>query len=150
MEEARQDEAHRYFSTTLFNQTWDLLDLKERSAVQEEAMILKAFASYYHWLERPDVNAEKRSIACWQISRVWAVLENGLEAQRWARRSIDEAQDAADPFFLGYGFEALARAANLIGDESLRVSALEVAKELSKEVPDKASREALLADLETI
>jgi len=150
MEIEQQDLAHRHFSASLFNQTWDLLDLKERSSAQEELMLLKAMASYYHWTQRPDVTPEKNSIACWQISRVYSVLENGLEAQRWARRSIDEAQEAADPFFLGYGFEALARAAGLIGDESLRASALEVARELSKEVPDTGSREALLADLETV
>lgn len=145
-----ENAAHRHFSATLFNQTWEYLDKTERTQEDEEMMILTAFASYYHWTQRSDVNPEKVSIATWQISRVYAVLGNGNEAVRWARRSVEEAEKGSDPFFLGYGFEALARACDLVGDTELLDAALRTAEELATLVPDKASREALQADLATI
>lgn len=143
-------EAHQYFSASLFNSTWVLIDKSERTADEQEQMLLRAMSSYYHWTQRSDVDSSKRSIGCWQISRVYAVLDNGMEAQRWARRAIDEAEHSADPFLLAYGFEALGRAASLIGDEQLAASSVVVAMELANSIQDASQRAALMADLETI
>lgn len=142
--------AHRYFSASLFNSAWDLIDKSERTADEQEQMLLRSIASYFHWTQRPDVDSSKRSIACWQIARVYALQDNGMEAQRWARRAIDEAEHSADSFLLAYGFEALGRAASIIGDEQLAASSVVIAMEFSQSIADMSQRAALIADLETI
>ena len=82
---------HRQQSVALFNRAWDLLDRSERTPAEDEAMFLAACASLWHWNQRDDVTARHRSIGCWQISRVQAMLNRGADSMHWARRSLEEA-----------------------------------------------------------
>ncbi len=40
--------AHKFFSVTCFNQTWDLMDKAERTAEEDEEMLRLSLASHYH------------------------------------------------------------------------------------------------------
>lgn len=142
---------HRQQSVALFNRTWDLLDRSERTASEDEAMFLAACASLWHWNQRDDVTSRHRSIGCWQISRVLAVLGRGSEAMLWAKRSLEEAIAAgSDPFYTGYAHEAIARAAGAMGKSDLMRRHLTTARDTAAGVADEGLRKALQDDIASI
>jgi len=73
---------HRSEAISLFNKTWELIDLKERTFDQQLEMIRTAHASRYHWGIAGDFVNWSRSD--WQISRVYAVLGEGKNALKYA------------------------------------------------------------------
>ena len=74
--------AHRHFSVDCFNRTWDFIDKPERSAEDDEAMVLCTLASLWHWTQRADCTDQNRSIGHWQASRVYALIGQGDNARR--------------------------------------------------------------------
>ncbi|WP_395741367.1 hypothetical protein [Prosthecobacter sp.] len=64
---------HRAFSADCFNRTWQLLEKPDRTAEDDEQMLLLAMASLWHWTQREDCTLRHRSIGYWQVSRVYAV-----------------------------------------------------------------------------
>lgn len=142
-------EAHAWFAKRCFNAVWDLLDQASRTAEEEEAMVRLCQASIYHWTQRDDCQPKNLSVGYWQAARVSAVLERGEEALRYGELSLQWA-DGQPPFYRGYAHEALARAAALAGAVSSRDEHLAAARALAEQVDDAGSREALIADLDTI
>lgn len=141
-------EAHRHFSTSLFNATWVLLDQPERTDDDNAQMLLRAMASYYHWTARADATDRHHSVGAWLIARVQAVLGRAEEARWWAQRSLAAAQRGGlSPFYVAYAHEALARAACVRGDASETSAQLELAHALILQVEDMDERQALMADL---
>ena len=53
--------AHRHFAATCFNAAWELIDKPDRTPAEDEQMLLRTFASFYHWTQRADCTAENRS-----------------------------------------------------------------------------------------
>jgi len=144
-------DAHRHFSGALFNEAWTLIEKPDRDDQDDEQMVATAFASYFHWTQRPDVDDQKRSIGCWQISRVCALVGEASHAKRWAERSIRYAVNHGDdPFYVGYGYEALARAAKVAGEPAALRDALASARACAERVEDDTMRAPLEADLATI
>ncbi|MBU6160634.1 MAG: hypothetical protein KGO50_05900 [Myxococcales bacterium] len=142
---------HRQQSVALFNRAWDLLDRGERTPAEDEAMFLAACASLWHWNQRDDVTARHRSIGCWQISRVQAMLNRGADSMHWARRSLEEAIAAgSDPFYTGYAHEAVARAAGILGKTELMRRHQTTARDMAAGVADEGLRKALQDDLNTV
>ena len=107
--------AHRHFSAACFNETWALLDKANRTPEENRQMIATAWASLYHWTQRPDCTSQHLSVGYWQVSRVHAVLNLAQEARRYAE-VCDAYSHDLPPFYRGYAQEALARAAALTGD----------------------------------
>lgn len=138
--------AHIYFSAHCFNATWDLLDKPERSPEEDRRMVALSQASLYHWLNRPDCGNQQISIGYWLASRVQAALGNASEAQRWAQVCLDYSGEL-EPFYLGYAFEALARAAHLKHDSASATALLTQAEAQAALVADKEDRDVLLKDL---
>jgi hypothetical protein len=68
------DQLHRHFSSACFNETWRLIDNPNRTARDNEAMILSASTSLWHWMQRPDCSDQNLSIGHWQLSRVYALV----------------------------------------------------------------------------
>src|SRR5688572_8043756 len=93
--------AHRYFSATCFNRTWDWLDKANRSSDDDEAMIACCLASLWHWLQRPDCTPRNRSVAFWQVSRVYAMVGQPQNAWRYGELCL-KASEGEEPFYLGY------------------------------------------------
>ena len=139
---------NRFFSAACFNRTWDLLDKKDRSAAETEAMIHTAHASLWHWLERPDVTHEKRSIGDWLLSRVYAEAGMGDRALHYGGLSVEEAESGElEPFYLGYAFEAIARAYLVQGHGHEASSWKARAQAEAAKVIDMESRALLEGDL---
>ena len=40
---------HRLIAVRLFNETWDLIEKKDRTGDDDSQMLEKAYASLYHW-----------------------------------------------------------------------------------------------------
>ena len=75
-------------------------------------MVHTVHASRYHWgrVGKP-LNL---SIAEWQLSRVYSVLRRAEPALYYARRCLAISRQARlEPFYLGYAYEALARASSI-------------------------------------
>jgi hypothetical protein len=138
--------AHRYFSAACFNRTWELLDKPERTPEDNDLLIAAALASLWHWRQRLDCARRNLSIGYWQISRVYSVLGQAQNAWRYAEWCL-KVSEGEEPFYLGYAYEALARAAKLADDGELARQYLRHADELAAQVPDGEEREMLTRDL---
>jgi hypothetical protein len=138
--------AHRHFAVECFNRVWALIDKVDRTPDEDEAMVLCATASLWHWTQRPDCTARNLSIGHWQVSRVHALVGHGGSSMRHARRSLELAE-GSPPFYVGYAHEACARAALVLGDVAIFRTHLEKARACATSVQDSHARDALERDL---
>jgi hypothetical protein len=120
MESADAAKTDRDFAAEFFDETWALLDLKERTKEQIERMIHCSHASFYHLTRVPDIGTKNRVKGYWQLSRVYAAAGQGAVARTYAYRCLDEARSDGDPFLLTIACESLGRAAAVLGDGAER------------------------------
>lgn len=138
---------HRYFSAHCFNSAWDLIDKTDRTSEESELMIQLNQASLWHWSQREDCTDQNRSIGYWQASRIRALLGHVDEARRSAQLCLRYSQQL-EPFYLGYAYEALARAEHVAGNASGAAEYLAEARRLAGLVTDKDEKKLLLDDLD--
>ena len=142
---------HRRFSAECFNDCWTLIDKKDKSPRDVEDMLLCSSASMWHWKKRADCKPLNMSIGYGQLSRAYALAGQHDMAKLFARRCLKEAIDGkAPPFYLGYAYEALARAE--IGLRNFRAAAydLEKAQAQLTGVTDTKEKGWLKADLDAL
>lgn len=143
--------ANRYFAAECFNSAWSMMDKSPRTHAEDEQMLLRAFASFFHWTQRPDCSSENRSISLWHISRVYALLNQPENALRYGEQCLAESQAAnLPPFYVGYAYEALSRAEMVAHHQARMQSYLALAHATAQQVTDAEDQQALLNDLETI
>lgn len=143
-------QAHGYFSIFCFNASWDLINKTDRTPAEEDAMIHLAHTSLYHWSRRADCTDQNLSIGYWQLSRVYALAGQGTCALRYARSCLTISQQhGVARIFMGYAYEALARAYALMGDQEQVGVYLAKAKEIAATLPND-DREQLLSDMADI
>ena len=138
--------AHKFFSADCFNRAWDLMDRQVRSAEDDRMMVLLNQASLYHWSQRPDNDNKSQSIGYWQSSRIQSLLGNAAEAMRYASICLEYSREL-EPFYLGYAYEAFARAAMVAADTAQFEKYKSEALKQAQLVPGQEDREALLKDL---
>ena len=145
------ESAHRYFSAQCFNQAWDLIDKEDRTPEEDEQMILLNMASRWHWSQRPDYGLKNHSVGCWQASRVYALAGQAENAWRYAQLSLDAAREGdLGPFYVGYAYEALARAEKAAGNQEKMDEYLGEARYTAGAVDDDGERKLLMDDLDAI
>jgi hypothetical protein len=143
--------AHKYFSADCFNKTWELIDKTDRTPEEDEQMLRLSMASAWHWTQREDCQPTNMSIAYWQIARVYALLQQADNARRYGQLCLDVSSgENIEPFYLGYAYEALARAEMVAGDPTRMQRYLEKAHQAAELVTDTESKGMLVADLKTI
>lgn len=145
-------EAHRRLGAALFNHTWTLLGLPERTAAQVDEMIHSAHASRYHWGAAGDAGeAVNLARGEWQCSRVYAVLGRAEPALWHARRcvEINEANGIAD-WDIASAYEAAARAHAVAGDLPAAREWAARARAACDAIVDPADREVIEGDLATL
>jgi hypothetical protein len=120
MESVDAAKTDRDFAAEFFEETWKLLDLKDRTKEQIEKMIHCAHASFYHLARVPDIGTKNRVKGYWQLSRVYAAAGQGAVARTYAYRCMDEARSDGDPFLMTLACESLGRAAAVLGDGAER------------------------------
>ena len=121
MAEPHEDNDHdavRTLAASLFNRTWDLLELDSRTTEQDEEMVHAAHASRHHWGQVGEpINLARGD---WQIARVYAELGRGEPALHHARRYLECCEaDEHGPFDLAFAHEGMARARLVSGDGDL-------------------------------
>jgi hypothetical protein len=143
--------AHQYFSATCFNQAWDLIDKAERTANEDEAMLRLSLASTWHWTQRADCAPCNLSVGYWQTSRIYAMLGQADNARRYGMLSLDQCRhEGVLPFYLGYAYEALARAEMTAGDTVKMKEYLAQAHDAADRMMEEEEKKMLLDDLKTI
>jgi hypothetical protein len=143
--------AHRYFSTECFNRAWDLIDQEERTPAEEDQMLNLSIASLWHWTQRPDCTNKELSLGYWQVSRIYAITGRPENAVWYAERCLEVTEDAElPPFYLGYAYEALARAAMAGRNKRQAVEYIAQARALAEKEKNDEDKQLLLDDLATI
>jgi hypothetical protein len=138
--------AHKHFSAWCFNRAWELIEKPDRTEAEVRLMEALSHASIFHWISRPDCTDKNLSVGYWQASRVQALIGNAQEAIRHARTCLSYSTNL-EPFYMGYAYEALARAAGLMDDAANLAAYLDRAESLAELVPDERDRQLLAADL---
>ena len=141
--------AHRYFSADCFNRVWALIEKPDRSAADDEQMLLLTLASLWHWTQRDDCADRNLSVCYWQVSRVYALRGDGRNALQYAEICLRYSRNQP-PFFLAYAHEAIARAAVLNRENDRATYHISEARRLATQVADPEERTALEKDLDTI
>ncbi len=140
---------HRHFAAHCFNRAWELLDKPNRSGDDDIRLIATAQASLWHWLEREDRTPRSLSIGYWQLARVYAVVGKPAEAYCYAQLCLEQSEQEP-AFYLGYAYEALARAAKVAGDDEQAAAYLVKAADYARQFAEDDDRAALEADLKTL
>ena len=136
----------------LFNEVWDILDLTERSPEDNEQMLSAALESRNLW--RPSGTPKNHAISDWQVSRVYAELDDGANALAFAAMSLAlcEAHQLG-AFLTGYAHEAIARSHSVLGDSAMARRHLHQATIQAGRLADQGERQMLddeLADVERL
>lgn len=140
--------AHRYFAAQCFNQAWELIEKAERTPEEDETMIRLSQASHYHWTQREEYSPTNRSIALWQLARIYTVLGRPDSARHYAELCLQASQEkGVDAVFMGYAYESLARVEKLAGDKQRAQGYVASALEQAEKAEDEEDRQMLLDDL---
>ena len=141
--------AHKYFAADCFNKAWDLIEKLERTPEEDRLMVALNQASVFHWLNRADCTSENLSVSFWQASRIQALLGRADEARRQAETSLSYSHSLA-PFYVGYAYEALARAEFMAGNLVKGHEHLQSAKGHAASVENSDHQTMLLKDLDSL
>ncbi|MFN2187182.1 MAG: hypothetical protein ACK2T3_00285 [Candidatus Promineifilaceae bacterium] len=140
---------HRQLAVDLFNSTWALIDKEDRTVADNDLMIHSAHASAYHWLQVGEPLNFERSH--WQISRVYALLEQPEAALYHAQRCLQICEDEGiGDFDLAFAYEALARANSIGGDNEKAAMFAEKARGAGENIKRKDDRDYFFAELGTV
>lgn len=133
----------------LFNETWDLLDLEDRSNEQKVEMIQKAHTSCYLWSQVGTALNVARGE--WQVSRVYSVLGMGKPALLYALNSLKLCMDnSIGDFDLAFAYEAIARAYTVLDDKNKAEEYQSLGIEACNKIAKDDDREYVLGELNSI
>ena len=107
-------------------------------------MLHEAHTSRYHWDHIG--NAHNFAIGDWQISRVYAALQQAPSALLFARSSLDICQKNGLKDLLPSAYEGMARAYATANDASEARRYLEFARKELQRVNDEEDRKGMLAE----
>jgi DNA-binding transcriptional MerR regulator len=142
---------HRALGAGLYNRTWDLLELEDRTADQDDELVDTAHASAWHW--RQVGNEANASRGHWILSRVYAVLGRAPESLYHARRQnelVELGGEGFEDWDAPSAAEAMARALALSGDTAAALEWKARAAELVARIPEAEDRAVIEGDLATL
>jgi tetratricopeptide (TPR) repeat protein len=130
---------HRKIAKQSFNETWNYLDKKDRGASDEQQMLHLAHTSRYHWSLVG--NARNLAVGDWQISRVYAALNEPRLALQFAKSSLEICQKNNLSENLLSAYEGIARAYAIAKDyQSARAYVNKAREQLSVSAADDEDR----------
>lgn len=143
--------AHKYFSAQCFNQAWDYIDKPVRTSNEGDMMLQLSMASLWHWTQRQDCTPTNLSIAYWQLSRVFALLQQADQARHYGQLCLEASQgESVPPYYRGCAYEALARAERTADNQDEMEKFLVLAHQVAAALSDPEEKQMLLKDLATI
>jgi len=141
-------QAHYHFAVDFHRQTWELLEKKDRSHFEDVRMLDYAHASLAHW--RTAGTAVRHQRGEWLISRVFAVLGDGVQALKHAQlcyELLEGNKDEMQDFDFAFVYEAIARAYAVSGDRAETMKFLERAQKAGEAIQEQEDREVFFAEL---
>jgi len=143
--------SHRYWSATCFNATWDLIDKSPKTSEDIEMMLHLAHASFWHWTQVPDVTQTNLSVGYWLLGRVYALAGKGGEALYYGNHCVDIGLlNQLEPFYIGYGYEAVARAYQILQKPEMQEESKRKAMACLEKITDEENKNLLIADLKQL
>ena len=133
----------------LFNETWDLMDKKDRTAEDKAQMLHKAHASCFLWqsANSPVNNARGE----WQVSRAYSLLGFGEPALLHGLLSLEICQkNGIGDFDLAFGYEAVARANAVCGNANEKAKYKDLAIKACEGIEKEGDRTYALGEVENI
>jgi DNA-binding transcriptional MerR regulator len=152
--EALDSDTHRRLGKELYNHTWSLIELTDRSPEQIDEMIAATHASAYHWSKAGGTLANAAR-SQWQIARVYSTLARGEPAMWHARRCLDLVEAAvaagvADDWDMPAALETLARAQAVSGDAAAARETQARSRAALDAIDDPEDRELIEQDLNSL
>jgi hypothetical protein len=145
--------AERQLGVELYNSSWALMELPERTPEQDDELVHHVHASMYHWLQAPECEPKHRARGEWLCSRAYSVLGRAEPALHHARRCFEICEQHADnveDWDLAFAYEALARANRVAGDEEEARRCEQRGRELAGQIADPEDKEIVLKDYATL
>ncbi len=142
-------EWHKNQAITCFNETWELIDKKERTTEEDLLMIHKAHASCYHWGEIGE--SLNRARGEWLVSRVYSLTNQADSALYHAQRSFNECLSSGiKDVNLAFAYEALSHAYLKKGQQAMYKKYYRLALEASESIHESANKTYFLEELHKI
>ncbi|MCC6298261.1 MAG: hypothetical protein IT314_03105 [Anaerolineales bacterium] len=141
-------QAHYHFAVDFSNQTWELLERKNRSRLEDVRMVDFAYASLAHW--RSVGGSVRQQRGEWLISRVHAVLGEGGPALKHAQlcyQLLENNKGEMDDADVAFTYEAIARAYAVNGDKKEAQKYIELAKKAGEEIKNDKDRDNFFVEL---
>jgi len=114
-------------------------------------LVFLANTSLWHWKQRKDCQPLNLSVGYWQVSRVYVLAGDYEMGKLFGQKCLQLSQgNKLSPFYIGYAYEALARAEMLHKDTKKAAEYLtEARKELAK-ITDPEEKKMLEADIASV
>lgn len=141
-------EAHKHFAIKTNGETWQLLEKKERTSIEDEILIHLAHASCYHWLQVGTGLHHQR--AEWLLSHTYAeigIADAALKHAKLCRDLTEEFKDLMQDFDIAYSHEAMARACACAGELSDALLHRQKAEAMGHAIADEKDRKIFMLDL---
>lgn len=141
-------QAHYQFAVDFSNQTWEFLERKNRTKIEDVRMVDFAYASLAHW--RSVGGAVRQQRGEWLVSRVHAVLGEGGPALKHAQlcyQLLEDNKSEMDDVDVAFAYEAIARAYAVNGDKRESLKFLEMAKRAGEEIKNEKDRTNFFLEL---
>ncbi len=135
-------QAHYQFAVDFNNQTWELLEKKNRTRMEDVRMLDFAHASLAHW--RAAGGAVRHQRGEWLVSRVHAVLGEGAAALKHAQlcfQLLEDNKSEMDDSDIAYAYEAIARAYAVNGEKQEARKYIELAKKAGEAIQNNRDRD---------
>jgi hypothetical protein len=142
------DATHRRLAVDLFNRSWQLLELEQRTAAQDDELIHVVHAAAFHWGEIG--NSARRARSENQCARVYAALGRPEAALHHAQRSLELVREGGDGFEdwdRATALEVLARAQLAAGNRAEAEHSAALARSELDKVADPEDREIIGSQL---
>jgi hypothetical protein len=117
------------------NQTWEFLERKNRTRLEDIRMVDFAYGSLAHWRSVGGTVRQQRGE--WLVSRVHAVLGEGgpaLKRAQFCYQLLEDNKSEMDDVDTAFAYEAVARAYAVSGDKKESLKFLEMAKKAGEEI----------------
>jgi hypothetical protein len=149
--------SHHKMGIQYFNQTWDLMEKKNRTIEENDLMIHTAHASRYHWGvvvmsgKFDKAGPENLERGEWQISRMYTILNRHEPALFHAQRCLDICKENnIGDWDLAFAYEAMARAYVIVQNEEETKKYLKLGKEAGEKIKKKQDKDYFFSEIESI
>ena len=141
---------HNYMSIEMNNQTWNLINKKNRSKQDNIRMINFAKSSLYHWIKSDKYYIANEQRGQWLLSHVYAKLNKSNEALHHAKRTLkitEENTAHLKDYDLAYAYESMACAYSISGNKDKAEQWSNKAKEAGDLIESECDKECFIFDL---